>query len=169
MTTIAFDGKTLASDSQLTLGDLRLDSHTQKIFQPNAGESWYVNGERAVAFGVSGKLSAVQAVRKELASGVYGYRGLTTDSRFPKGDSFKYLVITEAGEVYAGGQYSDEETPWLARVSAPVAVGSGSEYAMGAMATGTSAEYAVEIASRFDINTGGAVQVLHPVKSPITG
>lgn len=168
MTTIAFDGKTLASDSQLTLGDLRLDSHTQKIFQPNAGESWYVNGERAVAFGVSGKLSAVQAVRKELASGMSGYRGLTTDSRFPKGESFKYLVITEAGEVYAGGQYSDEETPWLARVSPPIAVGTGSEFAVGAMATGASAEFAVEVAARFDINTGGAVQVLRPVKSPIT-
>lgn len=168
MTTIAFDGKTLASDSQLTLGDLRLDSHTQKIFQPNTGEFWYVNGEKAMAFGVSGKLSAVQAVRAALASGMSGYRGLTADSRFPKGDSFKYLVITEAGEVYAGGQYSDDETPWLARVSPPIAVGSGAEFAVGAMATGASAEFAVEIASRFDVNTGGGVQVLHPVKSPIT-
>lgn len=38
--------------------------------------------------------------------------------------------------------------------------GSGWEIALGAMAAGASAEHAVEIASRYDINTGGEITVL---------
>ena len=44
--------------------------------------------------------------------------------------------------------------------SAPFyAIGSGSEYAIGAMATGASAAEAVHIASRFDHGTGGEVRI----------
>lgn len=40
------------------------------------------------------------------------------------------------------------------------AIGSGRDYAMGAMAMGASAEEAVRIAARFDESTGGDVDVL---------
>ena len=39
------------------------------------------------------------------------------------------------------------------------AIGSGSEYALGAMAMGASAKRAVQIASRFDPSTGRGVTV----------
>ena len=41
------------------------------------------------------------------------------------------------------------------------AIGSGSEFALGAMAMGASAQRAVQIASRFDPNTGRGVTVAH--------
>lgn len=40
------------------------------------------------------------------------------------------------------------------------AVGSGADYAMGAMAMGASAEEAVRIAARYDLNTGGGLTVV---------
>ena len=46
----------------------------------------------------------------------------------------------------------------MAVVQPPVAVGSGCEFAIGAMAAGASSADAVRIAAKFDINTGGPVQ-----------
>lgn len=169
MTTIAYDGVSLASDSQTTQGDVRLSLNAQKIFQPLDGETWAVNGERAIAFGVAGKLHSTIAVHKALSSCMSGYKGLTVDTRFPKGYSLNYLVITEDGGVYAGGQYEDDDVPWLAKVSAPIAVGSGAEFAMGAMAAGVSAKIAIGIAAQYDVGTGGKVQVIQRTESPITG
>lgn len=40
------------------------------------------------------------------------------------------------------------------------AIGSGADYAMGAMAMGASAEEAVRIAARYDLNTGGGLTVV---------
>jgi ATP-dependent protease HslVU (ClpYQ) peptidase subunit len=45
-----------------------------------------------------------------------------------------------------------------------VAVGSGSEYALGALAAGMGAKRAVEIATRFDPQTGKGVDVVRVVK-----
>ena len=164
MTTIAFDGNMLAADSQTTQGDYRLSLHAQKIFQPAVGENWRVMGQRVVAYGVAGTLQGWHYLREALA----GFNGLSVNTTFPKGVVVSYLVVTEDGEVYAGGQYENDNVAWLTKVSAPIAVGSGAEFAMGAMAQGATAAQAVEIAARFDVNTGGGVQVLHTVKSPIT-
>lgn len=158
MTTIAYDGTILAADTQMTMGSHRLDSDTQKIFQPKPGESWYVNGVRAIAFGVAGKLIGVQAVQGALASCMSGYQGLTPHTRFPKGYAISYLVVTETGEVYTGGQYEDDEYPWMAKVATPIAIGSGCEFAIGAMAVGAPADAAVAVASQYDVNTGKTVQ-----------
>ena len=54
--------------------------------------------------------------------------------------------------------------PYLRRV--PIsgsfcAVGSGAKYAIGAMAMGANARRAVQVASRFDNQTGGGVNVVH--------
>lgn len=154
MTTIAFDGKVLASDSQMTLGDYRLDMNTQKIFMAKPSDNWRLDGNQIVAYGVAGKLVGVQAVREALTS----YNGLTSNHRFPKGITLKYIAITDKGVVYTGGQYEDDELPWMAVVQPPVAVGSGCEFAIGAMAAGASSADAVRIAAKFDINTGGPVQ-----------
>ncbi|AFQ96730.1 peptidase HslV family [Erwinia phage phiEaH2] len=158
MTTIAYDGKTLAGDSQTTQGDIRLSMHAVKIFTPQPGESWAVNGEKAVSFGVAGCLQGNNALREALNSCMKGYQGLTGSTRFPKGIVISYLVVTEHGNVYAGGQYENDEMPWLTKVAAPIAVGSGAEFAIGAMAAGASAGDAVSIAARFDVNTGGEIR-----------
>lgn len=164
MTTIAFDGKTLAADSQTTQGCCRLSLQAEKIFQVPKSDPWFVMGQHVAAFGVAGTLQASHYVREAMK----GYGGLNVNTTFPKGVAASWLAITHDGDVFVGGQYEDDNVAWLTKVTAPIAIGSGSEYAMGAMAAGVTAVGAVEIAAKFDVNTGGQIRVIHPGKSPIT-
>lgn len=164
MTTIAFDGKTLAADKQTTQGSCRLTLEAEKIFQVAQADPWFVMGQRVAAFGVAGTLQGSHYVREAMLSAT----GLDVKTTFPKGVVVTWLAVTEDGNVYVGGQYEDDDVAWLTKVTAPIAIGSGCEYALGAMAAGVTAVGAVEIAARFDVNTGGEIQVIHPGKSPIT-
>ncbi|QVW28513.1 putative protease [Erwinia phage pEa_SNUABM_8] len=167
MTTIAYDGETLSSDSQVTQAQYRLDVNTPKIFEPGETESWVVEGVNAVAFGVAGPLEAQQVVRSVLA-GFGSTCGVTTATAWPKGISMSFIIIDENGGVYTGGQEPDAERGWLAKVKPPMAVGSGCEFALGAMFAGAPSAVAVMSAIRYDVNTGGGVQTIQPRRSPIT-
>lgn len=153
MTTVAYDGKTLASDSQTTHGTMRLSNSAVKIFGRGVQDDWSIEGKKVMAFGIAGNLHAADELRREMSTFV----GLKGCSRFTKGVTLSYIAITEDRTVYVGGQYEDEEQGWLCEVSAPIAVGSGGDFAMGAMAAGLSAEEAVRIAARFDVNTNESV------------
>ncbi|QVW55203.1 hypothetical protein pEaSNUABM29_00163 [Erwinia phage pEa_SNUABM_29] len=159
MTTIAFDGVSLASDSQMTQAQYRLDLRTEKIFKCPEGETWFVDGKQAIAFGVAGGIESQQILRNVLA-GHGDTMGLAAHTRWPEGISMSYLVITVDGEVYTGGQEVEKAVPWIAKVEPPMAVGSGCEFAIGAMAAGVSATDAVKVAIRYDINSGGEIQEL---------
>lgn len=156
MTTIAFDGNTLAADSQTTQDGLRLSMQAKKIHLCPSGQTWRVNGIPVWAFGVAGKLSSAHLVETALLE---FDDGITVATSFPKGSSLTYLLITQSGEVFVGGQNDDDDQAWLSQVSTPIAIGSGSELAIGAMAAGGDAAMAIEIASRYDTNTGGEIQV----------
>ena len=49
MTTIAYDGRTLASDSQTTQGDIRLSMIAEKIHTRPNGITWRAGGEMVEA------------------------------------------------------------------------------------------------------------------------
>lgn len=153
MTTIAFDGTTLAADSQTTQEGVRLSMQAEKIHVRPEGSTWKVNGEMVAAFGVAGKLNSAYLVQYAMA-----LDGFDASHSFPKGTSLTFLAVTVDGNVYVGGQNEDDDWAWLSKVSAPMAVGSGAEFAIGAMAAGTTAAKAVIIAARFDTATGGGVQ-----------
>lgn len=70
-------------------------------------------------------------------------------------DSFTVLVVTEAGLF----TYVDSLTP-VALGQLQWALGSGGEYALGAMAAGASAKRAVEIACALDVSSGMGVDTL---------
>jgi hypothetical protein len=80
-----------------------------------------------------------------------------TRPSLPESDGSTLLVVDENGKVY-----------WLTwpylrpiPIEEPfIAIGSGSAYAMGAMAAGASAERAIAIAVEFDPNTGKGIQVV---------
>jgi hypothetical protein len=72
-------------------------------------------------------------------------------------DNSTMLVIDEEGVCYF------LTWPYLrpVKIDAPfIAIGSGSEFAMGAMAAGANAGRAVEIASMYDPHSGGGVQLV---------
>lgn len=135
MTTIAWDGKTLAADSQIT------------------GENFIYGVEDRKIFRVNKDLIATAGDSAQCLSFVDWYRDQSQD--YPeKMDDLAVLVITSNGAF----EYTSHKTPQP--VTAPHSVGSGSGFAMGAMLAGASSKKAVDIASRLCKYTGGPVRTM---------
>lgn len=136
MTTIAWDGRSLAGDTQSSVCGNRVKA--QKI--------WRLNDD--LLFGGSGEFQIVLAVKDWLNGGAEKPK-LPSDAEFSgllirRGRAFRlwsYLVEVEILEPYA-------------------ACGTGQDFALAAMFLGKSAEEAVWVACQFDVNTGGDVEVL---------
>lgn len=145
MTTIAFDGKTMAADKQSVGGSRKYQQHGCKI---RAGS---YHGQPAL-FSGAGTIVYCDAVIEWLQAGMpdEGRPEMPTNP-----DSFTVLVATELGLF----EYIDSLRP-LALGPLKWAIGSGAEYALGAMAAGASAKRAVEIACTLDVNSGMGVDVL---------
>lgn len=130
MTTIAYKDGVLAGDSWSTLhGD-----PTQKIFKLDDGR----------LVGVSGDLS----------SAMFFIDFLKDEAEFTGGD-FNAIVIYPNGDAYFYGERGFPLT--IGRKF--MALGTGSAYAMGAMAQGATAEEAVAIAIDMDESSGGNIVV----------
>ncbi|WP_408953164.1 hypothetical protein [Lysobacter sp. Hz 25] len=136
MTTIAFDGRYMAVDSQLTQGDTKFTA--RKAFEFETPE-----GIRTVVMGC-GTWADVQDAVKALEGGLL----------LPKGD---YSLLLWAD----GDGVSEFCGPSKAsRVDLEhYANGSGAQAALGALKMGASAARAVEVASEIDVSTGGPVVV----------
>lgn len=145
MTTVAYDGKTLAADKMSTTnGRPHLSVH-EKIRRIN------YHGQAALAAG-AGTIVYSHTVIEWLN------RGAPSDDKpdLPgPDDSFTVMVVTEGGVFI----YTDSLVP-VPVGNIPWALGSGSEYALGAMAAGASAKRAVEIACTLDVSSGMGVDVL---------
>lgn len=156
MTTIAYDGKTLASDSQTTQDGIRLSNSAVKIFARGVDDDWAIEGKRVAAFGIAGNLHAANDLRRAMSS----FAGHHAGDPFEVGVTFAFIAIAEDRTVFVGGKYSDDNRSWVVEAQAPVAVGSGGDFALGAMAAGVPAEEAVRIASKFDVGTNDSVSCI---------
>lgn len=128
-TTIAWDGKVLAGDSQVTQGETK--SFSPKIVRINAD-----------IIGCAGTCKDIEKFYQW-----YGNRSRPK----PHLSSMDALVVVK-GQCY----YYDEDLERIS-VCAPYAIGSGKEAALGAMKAGASSQKAVEIAREIDLYTGGPV------------
>jgi ATP-dependent HslUV protease subunit HslV len=72
-------------------------------------------------------------------------------------DYWSMMLVDHTGYVWVRTSSSNGWAPHGRRVWA---IGSGCDYALGAMYAGASAERAVVIASKLDVNTGGGVDVV---------
>jgi ATP-dependent protease HslVU (ClpYQ) peptidase subunit len=70
-------------------------------------------------------------------------------------EEFCFLVGFDKRVFYIAQDYSV-----LATSTNIYGIGSGSAYAIGALAQGASIEEAIKIAKKFDINTGGKIQIV---------
>lgn len=139
MTTIAWDGKALAFDSQTTC-----DGHRDI----NVVKAVKRNGALAAVAGTSAKgLTFLDWFRK-------GMVGDAPESGVAADDNFWGLIVT------ADRLLVFNSAGWVAGTSKHYALGSGSHYALGAMGAGADARTAVEIAARYDTHTGGAITTL---------
>lgn len=130
MTTICWDGKTLAADSQ---AHTTFKSRIRKLYRLPDG----------AIFGAAGLVQEALAVLAWLEGGE------------KPGDleNFEGLIVTEAGASVIGMRLMREPV-----LEPFYAIGSGAHFALAAMALGASAVEAVRIASRFDPGTGGRVE-----------
>lgn len=141
MTTIAYRGGYLVSDSRAYSGERMPIGLKSKLFDLDDGG---VIGISTTSPGASERLV------KWINAG-------SDEEKFPLKDiGFTALRISKSGEVFF---YHDGQFP-----SGPLrgdffAVGSGAEYALGAMEQGASAIDAVHIAIKLDVWSGGDIMV----------
>jgi len=131
--TIAFDGKILASDSHRLLG-----SESKKLFK--ALTEW---GEALV--GIEGSYQDVALFLEYLEAG-------NPRPKLSKG--FEALLVKCDGTV----ELFDSDVFHYRPKKPMCAIGTGSQYAVGAMYCGKTADVAIEIAIECDVVTQGPVQ-----------
>ncbi len=144
MTTIAFDGRILAADSQATAGNIKTFDAVKVRIVEIAQEGSHKGEKHYVA--CCGDMASARAFcdwYRDQAGSVY-----------PKlEEDFHALAIAPHGIA----EYWDR-LPYGVAAHAPVAIGSGKQIALGAMAAGKNAIEAVEIAKQHDCFTGGEVK-----------
>lgn len=131
MTTIAWDGKSLVADRQTTKGSTR--GTMCKIFQ--------LNNNRFLA-GAGDAVEINQVVHWMKAGGKKKMK--------PDIEESEFLMLDKRGKKC---YFMDHRLVPMVCESFS-AIGSGSDFALGAMAAGVDAERAIQIASRLDVFTG---------------
>lgn len=134
MTTIVFDGSTVAWDSRVTAGGDIITDNAQKRYKVDGRTFWCsgtVGDFQEFAEAYAGRES-----RRELSVGA--------------------LVLDRDG-LYVSG--TDGCEIWRTPVIAACALGSGGDYALGAISCGKTAREAVKIATTRDSRSGGRIRV----------
>jgi 20S proteasome alpha/beta subunit len=146
MTTIAYDGKSLASDSRSTMGSMIYEEDAQKIY-PNVGPF--------AVLGIAGDFQAAMDVIDMIKdfSQIEHIRGISSEDI----GNVSLIAMTHDGRLWS---YAGDKSCEL-RTDRPFATGSGGEYALAAMDLGKTAEEAVLYASTRDIYTNNITQVAH--------
>lgn len=139
MTTIAYKDGIIAYDSRVTRGTLIDHDDYEKLIQRGA--------HRVL---MSGSGCDFQALLDEYLGGKHGDKPLQANA----------LVITN-GKLFNMG-HDIESGFWIDEIWAerPFAMGSGRDFALGAMDMGATAKKAVEIAAGRDAYTGGIIRTI---------
>ncbi|MNM27094.1 hypothetical protein D3C81_375780 [compost metagenome] len=164
MTTLCWDGKSLAADSRESIREMVLPTVCNKIHEPGPDEYWEVGGVKCLAFALAGMSSGVPYLTEMLRAGV------THRSKFPEDVEMVFNAI----------MVLEDHTAWVMTVvpskgrtvtyaipgNPPIATGSGENFAYSIMSIGKSAEAAVKHAMKLDPWTGGEVHVFTPPPKP---
>lgn len=148
MTTIAYDGKRIAADSQACWGEVLAPTRIQKL--------WHLQhqGSRIVVAGAGNPTALMTLARLFLLNRdrVLQHHALLSPPGFPKDLGGSLLVIDVATKrVFHMG----EDATCFDITGSLAACGSGREFALGAMYHGANAMGAVEAAISFDPYSGG--------------
>jgi len=148
MTTIAFDGKTIASDSQSSMDGIVVSRQEQKVF---TGEDWTVNGRHVIAAGMSGDCGVEEEVFNVMSV------GLDFMSDFSPQIEFYALLVVGENESYFVMKPRESTRASVMLQRGMFAIGSGDVIAITAMHLGKTAAEAVQIAIELDTRSGGDV------------
>jgi len=133
MTTIAYKDGIIAYDSRLTHGDI--------IKTDTANKKYDING---VSFFCSGSPSDIPQFVNWWFTG-------------ENPDDISLSAFVYDGKLWQAGT-NNTDGPWKTILDVPYAIGSGMDFAIGAMDMGASAKEAVQVASKRDIYTGGKIK-----------
>lgn len=141
MTTIAWDGRTLAADTQSTWRGVR-DGHATKIARRGR-----------IFAGSAGNAVICRRLLDWFRAGMIGH---PPPAGHKDADSWSTLCIFGLGDLVV--TYGPDG--WEAVRSGTYALGSGCDFAAGALSAGCDARRAVEIAMLHDTSSGGEITVL---------
>ena len=141
MTTIVWDGKTLAADGRCTKGQMLMSDNITKVHTP---EGCYLNDSPVIAFAYAGDADMRDVIYAWL------YAGCPLPAEVFEDCEFTSFVITkDTAWIIHGAMNAPLELTW------PGAEGSGSPFAMGALALGKNAKQCVSVGCSVDVNSGG--------------
>ena len=133
MTTIAYDGKTIAYDSRETMGDfISSDKHDKHIYS------------QGIHFFYCGTVIDCQEFINSYESGECSP------------DISCQVFMAQDGQVYRSSH--ELGTIWVEYMDEPFAMGTGADFAIGAMDMGADAKQAVKIACGRDTKSGGRIR-----------
>jgi hypothetical protein len=150
MTTVAWDGKILASDTQASTGDVVCSHSEQKIYTPPTS-GWEIYGDKVFAIGCSGDCGAEMELQELLTN------GLSYSSEFLPTFNFSSIAVIGPGRAYVISKDKGDTRANISLQVEPYAIGSGSLIARTAMKCGKDAREAVQVAIDMDCYSGGSV------------
>lgn len=146
MTCLAFDGKYMAADSGVSMGNSRICGYEKIVYNRTLldEQNWYVAS-------LCGSVSHIEEMAKVLSG-----KQDTVSSEYYENvnDSFGMVVYKDMKPrfVYANGKVSEPlDTPFLA-------AGSGTDFLMGVLAAGKTAMDAVHLAQVYNDGSFGKVR-----------
>lgn len=143
MTTIAYRAGVMAADTRAYSGDKVPIGFKTKIHRLSDGS----------LFGCSSSSVGADGLLRRWVDG--GCQPCKSDDLKP--DGFQLLLIRPSGDVF----YAKDNMELTGPLSAAYfAIGSGDQFALGAMAVGASAKKAIEAAATLDPWTGGEITVI---------
>jgi ATP-dependent protease HslVU (ClpYQ) peptidase subunit len=145
MTTVAWDGRSIAADRMYAIGNTPVRAPVPKIRRLT------YRGVPAV-MGTSGVTEYGLALMDWLESGAPAGK----EPELGEGDDGCTVLVATAAGVWL---FANSCTGVMIG-TLPWATGSGADYALGAMAMGASAKKAVEVACKLDVNSGCGTDML---------
>jgi ATP-dependent protease HslVU (ClpYQ) peptidase subunit len=150
MTTIAWDGETLAADGRVTSGTITMTDTFQKLHVVGYND-WVICGEKIAVIALAGNAGAWVEVQPHLLD------GLDTNSQLSKAYEFQALAVTSYGKVFELFKNINESEIHITHAPYKNAIGSGYVMALTAMDCGLDAVAAVEMAIKRDSASGGTI------------
>ena len=145
MTTIVWDGKTLAADGRMTQGNQVSDDCREKIFIDSKSE---LRGATVICYALAGAADMTLRVGKWISEGCpHEVEGHPLDW----GEAYFEVIIITTNSCFV---YCSESNDLLEIFHGTV-LGSGGEFAQTAMHMGKDAKASVKIAAEMDLFSGG--------------
>jgi len=141
MTTIVYRDGILAADSRVSYGSAIIPGTIRKVQRLSNG----------ALYGFSGSVEVGEIMRRRVSKASDEMAPLEDEVDL-KGESFEALIIQPDG-----GVLCFENRTWMEFKCPYIAMGSGRDFAYGALAMGASAKQAIKAAAALDPGTGGRI------------